>query len=56
MKKPYHMTDAELSNYIDCHEEDEDAFEEWALRRDCRNDSRVAQALGCATGRDNEPS
>lgn len=55
MKKYYNMTDKELRAYLS-HNEDDDALDELRTREACSRDSRVAQALGRATGPDNEPS
>lgn len=48
----------ELQNWLDWIVNDEDdreeIFEELQLRRECRADSRLAQALGCSFGE--EPS
>lgn len=55
MTQYYNMTDRELRKHL-AHHEDDDALDELCTREACKADSRVAQALGRATGRENEPS
>lgn len=54
------LSNAELEEYLDTLDDStkhwEDVAYELDLRQSCANDSRVAQAMGCATGPSNDPS